>query len=54
MLLRIKNQGTYGRVNDTTPWNYGTAKNAWSVRRSVRLAHESERVGEKFRAAEIA
>jgi len=54
MLLRIKDDGTYGRVNETTPWNYGTDKNAWEMRTSLRLAHESERVREKLRPAEIA
>ena len=54
MLLRIKDEGTYGRVNDMAPWNYGATKNAWAMRMSVRLAHEAERVGEEFRPAEIA
>jgi hypothetical protein len=54
MLLRIKDQGTYGRVNDAAPWDYGTIKNASEMRTSLRSANESKRVREKLRAAEIA
>ena len=54
MLLRIKTQGTYGRVNGSAPWNYGAVKYAWEARFGLRLAHEFEGIGEKFRSAEIA